>query len=468
MDSGPTVRKSIRERSREDSDPSCWSCTGLCKGRAGPVWFFLSPFVLIYNALTAFCFPCVKILAIRCFRCVCYPFIKCCGTWVFEDDTFCGATAIGEDKEGVEWVRAKELFPNRKGPMQLFEGEIEPADLCQGAVGDCWLVAALASASEHPESIRTCFLTPEYNPRGKYSVRLWDGQAGKFVIITVDDRIPCEKDSAGRLRPIYMKANGYELWAIILEKAFAKFCGSYAQLDGGHTQWAWRAMTGDHTFRLLRNEKSNLWDLAVMYNVPDVHDKRAIKSETSAGKYTDDEVWVLIQRYLEAKSLISTSFHTGVREEKDSQGLVAGHAYSILRAVEIGIKDDTRLVQLRNPWGEFEWKGAWADGSKEWKENPVTRMRLRPKDEDDGSFWMPYDDFFKTFGKVEVCDRTTDRDLALHPKEEYATCGCGVCLGCVAGCGAFWFGCRGPRVIYGGHVSSAKTRSAERGCCGRV
>ncbi|EEB99978.1 hypothetical protein MPER_00196, partial [Moniliophthora perniciosa FA553] len=44
-------------------------------------------------------------------------------------------------------------------------------------------------------------------------------------------------------------------------------------------------------------------------------------------------------------------------------GLIGGHAYSVLRAIEHKGK---RFVILRNPWGEGEWTGPWADGSKEW------------------------------------------------------------------------------------------------------
>ena len=51
----------------------------------------------------------------------------------------------------------------------------------------------------------------------------------------------------------------------------------------------------------------------------------------------------------------------------EREGLVAGHAYSLIQAREVrehgrvgaGAGATFRLVQLRNPWGTFEWKGRW-------------------------------------------------------------------------------------------------------------
>ena len=74
------------------------------------------------------------------------------------------------------------------------------------------------------------FIKQEYNPRGLYKVKIFDAIKKKFVVVTVDDRIPCKKKSK---KPRFMSPNGNELWAIILEKAYAKWCGSYAALDGG-------------------------------------------------------------------------------------------------------------------------------------------------------------------------------------------------------------------------------------------
>jgi len=45
-----------------------------------------------------------------------------------------------------------------------------------------------------------------------------------------------------------MLPQGTELWVFLLEKAFAKFVGGYAYLDGGHSAWAWHTLTGDNVF----------------------------------------------------------------------------------------------------------------------------------------------------------------------------------------------------------------------------
>jgi len=44
-------------------------------------------------------------------------------------------------------------------------------------------------------------------------------------------------------------------------------------------------------------------------------------------------------------------------------GLVAGHAYTILQCKEV---KGYRLLNIRNPWGKIEWRGDWSDGSPLW------------------------------------------------------------------------------------------------------
>ena len=68
------------------------------------------------------------------------------------------------------------------------------------------------------------------------------------------------------------------------------------------------------------------------------------------------------------------------------QGLLDGHAYSILRVKECRGK---RFVVLRNPWGHSEWTGRWSDGSKEWTGEWFQVLNeLNHEMGDDGEFVM--------------------------------------------------------------------------------
>lgn len=74
------------------------------------------------------------------------------------------------------------------------------------------------------------------------------------------------------------------------------------------------------------------------------------------------------------------------------KGIIEGHAYSVQRVVEI---EGKRLILLRNPWGRGEWKGAWADGSKEW--SPEWMKKLGHKFGEDGEFWICYEDLLRHY-----------------------------------------------------------------------
>jgi len=68
------------------------------------------------------------------------------------------------------------------------------------------------------------------------------------------------------------------------------------------------------------------------------------------------------------------------------QGLIGGHAYSVLRAVEVHGK---KFVVVRNPWGSAEWTGRWADGSKEWTQEWLGYLpEIGHEFGDDGQFVM--------------------------------------------------------------------------------
>ena len=78
--------------------------------------------------------------------------------------------------------------------------------------------------------------------------------------------------------------------------------------------------------------------------------------------------------------------------------LVEAHAYSVIRLVEV---KGNRLINIYNPWGGFEWDGAWNDNDSRWTEE--IKDIVKPKLQDnDGLFWMCFDDFCKKFNSMNV------------------------------------------------------------------
>ena len=107
-------------------------------------------------------------------------------------------------------------------------------------------------------------------------------------------------------------------------------------------------------------------------------------------------------------------------DDEKMKGMLPGHAYSILQAKEY---KNTKLLNIRNPWGKFEWTGDWGDNSKLWTEEYI--QAINPIfDETDGSFWMcnfftinlAFDDFLKYFRSVNICKARNFEEIRVKGK----------------------------------------------------
>jgi calpain-15 len=59
--------------------------------------------------------------------------------------------------------------------------------------------------------------------------------------------------------PAFSKANGPELWVLILEKAYSKLYGSYERIEAGFAEESLRDLTGA-PYESVSNTDDNFWD----------------------------------------------------------------------------------------------------------------------------------------------------------------------------------------------------------------
>jgi hypothetical protein len=297
------------------------------------------------------------------------------------------------------WKRPEDYLPVQlHSKIALFRDGVDPNDIDQGQLGDCWLLCAIAALAEFPSKVEDIFCHPvsaeaarREKTIGVYRVTL--NKHGWWHVVAVDDYLPV----VGQ-KPCFAKCieDPSELWVSILEKAYAKFHGSYASIAGGDSLQALQDLTGYPVFRF-----DDAWQ-AAMNNPSD-----AIALFSKLLVY--DESNFLI-------SLNTPGFDTAAynsdragnnsksTEERYRQaGLTLGHAYTALEVRYIP-RHNLRLLKIRNPWGTGqEWTGTWGDDDSAWSQYPDVAAELGYVKANDGTFWMSFDDVLSYFDGGGVC-----------------------------------------------------------------
>ena len=164
-----------------------------------------------------------------------------------------------------------------------------------------------------------------------------------------------------------------------MEKAYAKFLGNYDKLEGGDPLSAGINFTGGFTER---------------YETEDFQSEEKIQ-----------ELYKTLSEANQESSIITCSTSNN-NPDGEKMGLKANHVYSITKLSQFkirnGISHTTEtLVRIRNPWGEWEWKGAWSDYSDEMKAlKPRKKRQYGIKIDNDGEFYMRMTDFVKVKTKM--------------------------------------------------------------------
>jgi calpain-15 len=354
--------------------------------------------------------------------------------------------ASAPGRQRLEWER----FGWWNGCRLVLPGQpFRPQDIQQGSMGDCWFLSALAVVAEKPFLIRQILaleMARQQIKKDYYDIQLClDGywqtiRIDAYLPVVVDRPHQNRPNSKKRRRALYSvpfvnnvtakdtnQSNGLtravpafcgtpqrQLWPALVEKAYAKAHGSYAQLSGGFIAEGLADLTGAPT-------------------------ETIVFEAFRAGHV--DELWMKLLSFVQA------GFVMGVATSQGGDGLVGGHAYSVLDVVQVdhaavGVQSklsqyfkpnvvdmvggkspsappvtpaavstesgrsgnqSIRLVRIRNPWGHHEWKGEWSSESERWTNALRERLGMeRTWAKGDGTFFMSYNDMLDRFHHLDV------------------------------------------------------------------
>lgn len=271
----------------------------------------------------------------------------------------------------LHWEKANKLF--RTDNYVLYD-TLDVEDVAQGSLGNCYFLSVLSTLASSPDIYDKVFIDKERPENNCYRVSFHIKGIPK--IVCVDDYFP--SDSKNNFA--FAMSGRRELWVQVLEKAWAKINGSYAGTIAGLPSESFSCLSEAPCVTYFHR------------------------------RYTNEQLWMILKREKTRGFYIATNTNAMNSNLEEQIGLVSGHAYSITNLYEFEIpskqvdnegkplpNEILRLIQLRNPWSWYEWKGNFNDNSDSWNVIPDLKQKVGLCKKDDGLFFMDFTDFLKYF-----------------------------------------------------------------------
>jgi hypothetical protein len=328
------------------------------------------------------------------------------GQWsgeVFTDPEF--SPIIGRVYDGGKhvvsaWNRVREITAHDGRPLQddgswaamfgqfgatphadwrLIRDKPRADDVQQGELGNCWFLSSLAALAEFQDGRFVRALFPGQSgisSSGVYLVRLCLG--GQWRGILVDDRLPCIGGGMYCKQLACCVTHRLQIWASIIEKAYAKACGSYDAIVGGEAGEAFSALTG--------------WPYTMIrFNQPG---------------FDPDIFWAALCSSRDMGFLMTCSTC-----ETSNSCLEPFHVSLLMDVFEEEVpgKGFVQLLKIRNQQetDKRKWQGEWSDRCRNW--TPELRRKLGcPEGGSPGIWFINLKDFLKLFAHCTICRIRSD------------------------------------------------------------
>ena len=121
------------------------------------------------------------------------------GGWTIDDESLFTDESFPQSLVGTSMddILSENTFIVWSRPSHFMEGSfsvfdaIEPDDIIQGQLGDCWFLSALSCLAEFPPLIRALFCSDStmVTTSGRYNLRFC--KSGQWQTVVVDDNFPC-------------------------------------------------------------------------------------------------------------------------------------------------------------------------------------------------------------------------------------------------------------------------------------
>ena len=282
-----------------------------------------------------------------------------------------------------KWLKPEKIFdtPN----YNILPEHFSPKDIIQGCLNDSYFLSAIGALCKYPNFIEKLFFIKDKSKEHLYGI--YYNIHGEWKLVLVDDNFPVSENKKVK-KFAFSHCKKKEIWINLLEKAWAKINGCYAQIGGQYSP--------SEIFDVLTEAYTEIIDI------------NKIKNNNSK-----ENLWKKIVNE-ENKDFIIMGVSSNNKSIEEI-GLLPGDSYIISKTYEIENETKTeKILKLNNRWGDIEYSGDFSETSKKLTEE--LKEKLNYSEKEDGDFFISFNDFinnFKYIGIVKLHEKYVTNSLRI-------------------------------------------------------